>query len=87
MPRTIAGRLAALVALLSISTLAVATAPTTVLEVASVSYERQLTELIDEDEGTEDYVRRLEEQHDADASAVQSVDDLVEEVERYLREQ
>ena len=64
-----------------------ASAPTTVLEVASVSYERQLTELIDEDEGTEDYVRRLEEQHDADASAVQSVDDLVEEVERYLREQ
>ena len=63
------------------------TVPTTVLEVASVSYERQLTELIEEDDETEEYVHRLEEQHDADRSAVQSADDLVEEVERFLREQ
>ena len=63
------------------------TAPTTVLEIASVSYERQLSELIEEDDGTEEYVHRLEEQHDADRSTVQSADDLVEEVERYLREQ
>jgi proteasome assembly chaperone (PAC2) family protein len=63
------------------------TAPTTVLEVASVSYERQIDELVEEDESTEEYVQRLEEQHDADQNAIQSADDLVEEVERYLREQ
>lgn len=61
--------------------------PTTVLEIASVSYEHQVTELVEEDDGTEEYVRRLEEQHDADRSAVQSADDLVDEVERFLREQ
>lgn len=63
------------------------TAPTTVLEIASVSYERQISELVGEDDSTEEYVQRLEEQHDADRSAVQSADDLVEEVERFLREQ
>ena len=40
-----------------------------------------------EDDATVDYVRHLEEQHDHDAMAVQSADDLVEEVERFLREQ
>jgi proteasome assembly chaperone (PAC2) family protein len=63
------------------------TAPTTVLEVASVSYERQINELVEEDDGTEEYVRRLEEQHDADQGAIGSADDLVEEVERFLRDQ
>ncbi len=61
--------------------------PTTVLEIGAVSYERQLSELIEEDDGTEEYVQRLEEQHDADRGAVHSADDLVEEVERFLREQ
>jgi proteasome assembly chaperone (PAC2) family protein len=64
-----------------------ASVPTTVLEIAAVSYEHQVSELVDEDEGTDEYVRRLEEQHDADRSAVQSADDLVDEVERFLREQ
>ena len=62
-----------------------ATAPTQVLEIATVSYEHQIDELVADDEATGDYVRRLEEQHDADRSAVQSADDLVEEVERFLR--
>lgn len=68
-------------------TLLDAVAPTTVLEIASVSYERQINELVEEDESTEEYVQRLEEQHDADQGAIGSADDLVEEVERFLREQ
>jgi len=32
-------------------------------------------------------VHHLEEQHDQDEVAVQSADDMVQEVERYLREQ
>jgi proteasome assembly chaperone (PAC2) family protein len=50
-------------------------------------YERQITELVDEDDTTAEYVRHLEEQHDQDQLAVQSADDMVEEVERFLREQ
>jgi hypothetical protein len=63
-----------------------ASAPTTVLEIASVSYERQISDLVADDEDTADYVQRLEEAHDADSEAVQSADDLVAEVERFLRD-
>lgn len=63
------------------------TAPTTVLEIAAVSYERQVTDLVVDDEDTAEYVQRLEEVQDADSDAVVSADDLVEEVERFLREQ
>jgi predicted ATP-grasp superfamily ATP-dependent carboligase len=51
------------------------------------AYEDQLTQLVEEDDATVDYVRLLEEQHDQDQAAVQSADDMVEEVERFLREQ
>jgi predicted ATP-grasp superfamily ATP-dependent carboligase len=51
------------------------------------AYEDQLTRLVEEDDATVDYVRLLEEQHDQDQAAVQSADDMVEEVERFLREQ
>ncbi len=53
----------------------------------SEAYELELTRLVDEDDATAEYVRHLEEQHDQDEVAVQSADDMVEEVERYLREQ
>ena len=57
--------------------------PTTDLEVAAASYERQVTELVDEDDETSDYVTQLESRHDEeDEGAARS---LVEEVERYLR--
>jgi hypothetical protein len=57
--------------------------PTTDLEVAAASYERQVTELVDEDDETSDYVTQLETRHDEeDEGAARS---LVEEVERYLR--
>jgi proteasome assembly chaperone (PAC2) family protein len=61
-------------------------ASTTVLEVASVSYERQMSDLVADDEETVDYVSRLESEHDAE-TALGSAAGLVDEVERFLREQ
>jgi proteasome assembly chaperone (PAC2) family protein len=71
--------------------------PTTDLEIASAAYERQVTELVQEDDETSDYVTQLEERHDAggdddDDDEDGDVDDadtarsLVEEVERFLRD-
>jgi predicted ATP-grasp superfamily ATP-dependent carboligase len=61
--------------------------PTTDLEIAAAAYERQVTELVEEDEETSDYVSQLEQRHDAgggdDDEGARS---LVEEVERYLRD-
>jgi predicted ATP-grasp superfamily ATP-dependent carboligase len=59
--------------------------PTTDLEIASAAYERQVTELVQEDDETSDYVTQLEARHDADddSGAARS---LVEEVERFLRD-
>jgi proteasome assembly chaperone (PAC2) family protein len=58
--------------------------PTTDLEIAAASYERQVSELVAEDEETAEYVRRLESNHDNDID--QPGRSLVEEVERYLRD-
>ncbi|CAB4972557.1 MAG: PAC2 family protein [Actinobacteria bacterium] len=57
------------------------------LDAAVAAYEQEITTLVSEDETTIDYVRHLEEQHDRNAGSIQSADDLVEEVERFLREQ
>jgi proteasome assembly chaperone (PAC2) family protein len=57
--------------------------PTTELEIAAASYERQVTELVDEDDETSDYVSRLETRHDQEDEGAGRF--LVEEVERYLR--
>jgi proteasome assembly chaperone (PAC2) family protein len=62
--------------------------PTTDLEIAAAAYERQVTELVQEDDETSDYVSQLERRHDADddeegRGAGRS---LVEEVERFLRD-
>lgn len=58
---------------------------TTDLEIAAASYERQINELVDDDDETRDYVSALEQRHD---EAVESgdPDGLIEEVERFLRE-
>jgi len=58
---------------------------TTDLEIASASYERQIQELVDDDEETQAYVAALEQRHD-EQLANGSPSDLVEEVERFLRE-
>jgi len=57
------------------------------LVTAAAAYEQEITTLVSEDETTSDYVRHLEQQHDHNAGSIQSADDLVEEVERFLREQ
>jgi proteasome assembly chaperone (PAC2) family protein len=59
---------------------------TTDLEIASASYERQVSELVDADEETVTYVAQLEERHDADPHEVPSSESLAEEVERFLRD-
>jgi proteasome assembly chaperone (PAC2) family protein len=56
---------------------------TTDLEIASASYERQINELVDDDEETQAYVAGLEQRHD---EALRADTDIVEEVERFLRE-
>ncbi len=68
---------------------------TTELEIAASSYERQVSELVDEDEDTLAYVRELEQHYDDDEHRGDVLDRdgpvaaavLVEEVERFLREQ
>lgn len=59
--------------------------PTTDLEIAAAAYERQVTELVQEDDETSDYVAQLERRHDEDDSGRGDARSLVEEVERYLR--
>jgi proteasome assembly chaperone (PAC2) family protein len=58
---------------------------TTDLEIASASYERQVTELVEADDETASYVASLEERHDHDDEFPTGTS-LVEEVERFLRE-
>lgn len=64
--------------------------PTTDLEIAAAAYERQVTELVEEDEETSDYVTHLEERvdegGDADDGEGTAATSLVEEVERFLRD-
>jgi proteasome assembly chaperone (PAC2) family protein len=52
---------------------------------ATTEYEHQITEMVEEDDETRDYVRHLEEMHDQSGDG--GADDLVNEVERFLREQ
>lgn len=61
--------------------------PTTDLEIAAAAYERQVTELVQEDDETSDYVAQLEQRHDAGGDADEgAARSLVEEVERFLRD-
>jgi proteasome assembly chaperone (PAC2) family protein len=58
---------------------------TTDLEIAAAAYERQVTELVSEDEETMEFVRELEQHYDEEFELVES-DELVEEVEQFLRD-
>jgi predicted ATP-grasp superfamily ATP-dependent carboligase len=58
---------------------------TSELEIAAASYERQLDELVADDDDTASYVARLEAA--ADEAGDDDHTDLIEEVERYLRDQ
>ena len=59
--------------------------PATDLEIATAAYERQLDELVQEDEETAGYVEQLEQRYDSDDDEG-TAESLVEEVERFLRE-
>jgi len=61
--------------------------PPNELDDAAVEYERQISDLVDEDEETAAYVSHLEQTYDRDAIAGDNADALVSEVERFLREQ
>lgn len=63
--------------------------PVTALELASASYERQVSELVADDEETSDYVSTLEQRYDDGDAAADGDDEvsLIEEVERFLRDQ
>ena len=56
------------------------------LEIASASYERQVTEVVNDDEEMTEYLQGLEERYDEE-DGVPSQASLVEEVERFLRDQ
>ena len=58
---------------------------TTDLEIAAAAYERQVTELVSEDEETMEFVRELEQHYDEEFELVES-EELVEEVEQFLRD-
>lgn len=60
---------------------------TTDLEIATVAYERQVSELVAEDEETMEFVQELEERHDREQDETISGEDLMHEVEQFLREQ
>lgn len=55
------------------------------LEIKSAQYERQVSSFVEQDDDTVAYVAELERQYDADIDT--SSDDLVEQVEKFLREQ
>jgi proteasome assembly chaperone (PAC2) family protein len=62
---------------------------TTDLQIAAAAYERQVSEVVTDDEEMSEYVERLEERYAADGEDGEApmTDGLVEEVERFLREQ
>lgn len=62
--------------------------PTTDLEIAASSYERQISQLIADDDETASYIRTLEENYDTEDGDEPEADPakLVEEVERFLRD-
>lgn len=68
---------------------------TTDLEIASASYERQIDELVDDDDETRNYVEAIErhqdERHEAEADGELAgpldTEHFMQEVERFLREQ
>jgi predicted ATP-grasp superfamily ATP-dependent carboligase len=57
------------------------------LEIATAEYERQVSELVAEDDETTEYVAALEERYDEEPDSIEDGASLVDEVERFLREQ
>lgn len=64
-----------------------ASIPMTDLEIATSAYERQISELVSEDEDTATYIQSLEEQYDDGELDDPDPASFVEEVEQFLRDQ
>jgi proteasome assembly chaperone (PAC2) family protein len=60
--------------------------PTLELQMATAAYERQVSELVGEDDETTDYVAQLEERYDTEPNSINDGESLVDEVERFLRD-
>jgi len=58
---------------------------TTDLEIATVAYERQISELVSEDEETAEFVEELEARYDEESEFLDT-EDLMDEVEQFLRD-
>jgi predicted ATP-grasp superfamily ATP-dependent carboligase len=58
--------------------------PTTALEIGAAAYERQISELVDENDETRSYVQQLEQAYDS--MRPESGAALIEELEQYLRD-
>ena len=58
--------------------------PTTALEIAAAAYERQINDLVDDDEETKAYISQLEQQYDS--IKPESSDELIKELEEFLRD-
>ena len=61
------------------------TIPCTDLEIAAAAYERQVSDLVAEDEDTAEYVERLEADFDEEPDS--NPDRLVADIEDFLRNQ
>lgn len=59
--------------------------PSTALEIGAAAYERQINDLVEEDEETTAYVARLEEEYDK-SMRPESGAELIEELEQFLRD-
>ncbi len=68
-----------------VSTLLGMTVPTTALEIAASAYERQITDLVDDDDETKAYIARLEEEYDSSMTP-ESGEELIAELEQFLRD-
>ena len=60
---------------------------TTELKFATDAYEHQVSQLVAEDEETTEYVAHLERRYDEEPNAFSDGESLVDEVERFLRDQ
>ncbi len=60
------------------------TVPTAALEISAAAYERQISELIEDNDETRAYVAQLEEAYDS--MSPESGEALIEELEQYLRD-
>lgn len=63
------------------------TIDTTTLKFATDAYEHQVSQLVAEDEETTEYVAHLERRYDEDPDTFSDGESLVDEVERFLRDQ